>query len=82
VIPRVRGASRRCEVAIANVLGRRPRGVVVALVLADFFDSLEIDRMDDTGMYVWAAILTVVILAASYAVAIGWQRWRAAKKQD
>lgn len=32
--------------------------------------------MDDTGMWIWAGVLLVISLLASYLVAIGWQRWR------
>lgn len=32
--------------------------------------------MDDTGMWIWAGILLAVSLAASYLIAILWQRWR------
>lgn len=42
--------------------------------------ELDLDHMDDGGMYVWAVILTVVGLAAALGIAIWWQRWRDQKK--
>lgn len=30
--------------------------------------------MDDTGMWLWAGLLTVVALAASLVIAIWWQK--------
>lgn len=50
-------------------------------LVANLFEALDPDRMTDTGMYVWAAILTLVGLAASYAIAAGWQRWKEKKKE-
>ena len=44
--------------------------------LEDSFGPLEPDRMTDVGMWIWAGIITVVSLVASYAIAIGWQRWK------
>ena len=38
--------------------------------------------MDDGGMYLWAGILTVVGLAASYVIAIAWQKRKARKQRD
>lgn len=38
--------------------------------------------MDDTGMWIWAGILTLASLVVSYFVAVGWQRWRAGQKED
>lgn len=52
------------------------------LVLADLLSSLDLENMDDTGMYLWAGILTAVTLAISYGVAVWWQRWRATKKEE
>lgn len=44
--------------------------------------QLDISKMDDGGMYVWAGILTVVGLVASYLIALAWQRRnRAARKE-
>lgn len=45
------------------------------------FDSMEIDRMTDAGMYWWATILTIIGLVASYGIAMWWQRWRDEKKK-
>lgn len=42
----------------------------------DFLGPLEPDRMTDTGMWIWAGLLTVGSLVASYFVAIAWQKWR------
>lgn len=49
--------------------------------LGDYLGPMEPDRMTDTGMYVWAALITVATLAASFAVAVWWQRWKE-KKRD
>lgn len=51
-------------------------------VLADLLDSMDFDKMDDTGMYLWAGLLTVASLLVSWAIAVGWQRWRASKKDE
>lgn len=37
-------------------------------------------EMDAAGMFVWAGILAVVGVAASYGIALWWQRWRASQK--
>lgn len=37
-------------------------------------EDMEPGKMTDTGMYVWAGILTVTVLVASYFVALWWQR--------
>lgn len=50
--------------------------------IGDYFGPLDPDRMTDAGMYVWAAILTIVVLAASYGVALWWQRWKDAKNKQ
>lgn len=42
----------------------------------DHLGPLEPDRMTDAGMWIWAVILTVVSLVASYCIAIAWQRWQ------
>ena len=42
--------------------------------------DMDLDHMDDGGMYVWAGIVTVVGLLASYGIALAWQR-RKAKRQ-
>ncbi|GEM_PF-6075522 len=55
---------------------------MLPVVLGDLLGSLDIDNMDDTGMYVWAAVLTIAGLAASWGIAIAWQRWRAARKEE
>lgn len=57
------------EVATANVMGPLPGRRSVGLL-----DSLEVDHMDDTGMWLWAAILTVVGLGASWLIAVWWQK--------
>jgi len=54
----------------------------VALVLASLLDSMQIDKMDDTGMWIWAVVLTVASLAVSLAIAVFWQKWRAGQKQE
>ena len=36
--------------------------------------QMDVGKMDDGGMYVWAGILTVVGLVASYLIALAWQR--------
>lgn len=46
------------------------------------FDSLEVDHMDDTGMYVWAGILTAVSLALSFVVAVWWQKRKEEQKAE
>ena len=38
-------------------------------------------KMDDAGMWVWAGIFTLVGLAASYGIAIAWQRWKDKKNE-
>lgn len=38
------------------------------------FDSLEVDHMDDTGMYIWAGVVTLASLALSFLVAVWWQK--------
>lgn len=50
-------------------------------LVANLFEALDPDQMTDTGMYVWAVILTIVGLAASYAIAVGWQRWKEKRKE-
>lgn len=42
--------------------------------------QLDLDRLDDGGMYVWAVILAVLGLAGGLAIAIAWQRWKDQKK--
>lgn len=39
-------------------------------------------KMDDGGMYAWAAVVTVVSLALSYVVAFAWRRWKEGRKRD
>lgn len=58
-------------------------GTAAKVLAAPFRDAaveLDFDRMDDGGMYAWAAILTVVALAASYGIAVWWQRRRDKEK--
>ncbi|HET6403030.1 MAG TPA: hypothetical protein VFH78_00155 [Candidatus Thermoplasmatota archaeon] len=43
--------------------------------------DLSATKMDDGGMYAWAAILTVVGLLASYGIAVAWQRWKDRNKE-
>lgn len=50
--------------------------------LGDSLGGLDPDRMTDTGMWAWAAILTLVSLAASYFVAVAWQRWKDKKRAN
>lgn len=38
--------------------------------------SMEWDNMDDTGMYVWSLLLTVVAFAIAWANTLWYQRWR------
>lgn len=49
--------------------------------MADLLEALEPDRMTDTGMWIWAGILTLASLAVSYFIAAGWQRWREKRKE-
>lgn len=37
-------------------------------------------KMTDTGMWIWAGIITAVSLVLSYFVAIAWQKWRAQRE--
>lgn len=53
----------------------------VGRLVADLFEALDPARMTDTGMWIWAGILTTVGLAASYAIALAWQRWKEKKKE-
>ena len=41
---------------------------------------LDLDHMDDGGMYVWAGIVAVVGVVGGLAVTIAWQRWKESKK--
>lgn len=43
--------------------------------------DLDAVKMTDAGMWIWAGILTVVGLVASFVIAVAWQRWKDAKKQ-
>ena len=66
--PRPRDVS---DVATTSIFSRcAARGNVAAALLT----SLDLQKMDDNGMYLWAGILTVVGLAASFGIAIWWQR--------
>lgn len=38
-------------------------------------------KMTDTGMWLWAGLLTLVGLVASFGIAMGWQKWKE-KKRD
>ncbi|HUR69194.1 MAG TPA: hypothetical protein VM370_08095 [Candidatus Thermoplasmatota archaeon] len=48
--------------------------------IGDYFGPMEPDRMNDTGMWIWAALITVATLVASYGVAVWWQRWKDKKR--
>lgn len=48
--------------------------------IGDYFGPLEPDRMTDLGMWIWAAIIAIGSLAASYVIAVAWQRWREKRK--
>lgn len=50
--------------------------------LASVVESLEIDKLDDSGMYIWAGILAVVGLVASFAIAVWWKRRKTAQAGD
>ena len=69
-------------VAATNVMTRAGRGAAVPVAPADLLSSMDLDNMDDTGMYVWAGVLTVAFLVVSWFVAVAWQRWRAAQKEE
>lgn len=43
--------------------------------------DLSLRDMDDTGMWVWAGILTAVGLVASLVIAVAWQRWKDRKSK-
>ena len=42
--------------------------------------NLDLDHMDDGGMYVWAGIIAVLAAAGGYAVTLAWQRWKDSRK--
>lgn len=42
----------------------------------DYLGPMEPDRMTDTGMWIWAGLITIGSLIASYFIAVSWQRWR------
>lgn len=44
--------------------------------------EMDFDHMDDGGMWVWAGILAAVGLAASYLIALAWQRRKARRQKD
>jgi hypothetical protein len=44
--------------------------------------EMDFDHMDDGGMYVWAGIMAVAGLAASYLIALAWQRRKARRQKD
>lgn len=48
--------------------------------IGDLLGPMEPDRMTDVGMWIWAVILTIVSLLASYAIAVLWQRWRSPER--
>lgn len=43
---------------------------------------LDPEKMTDAGMWIWAGILTLVGLAASYVIALAWQRWKDKRKDE
>lgn len=49
--------------------------------VAGLLESMSPGRMTDVGMWAWAGVLTLVGLALSYAIAVGWQRWREGQKR-
>lgn len=53
----------------------------VAVDVAGLAD-LDAAKMTDFGMWVWAAILTVLGLVAAFIIAVAWQRWKDSKKQE
>ena len=69
-----RGPSGRAS-AKAMVRGGR-RGGVRALLL-----DMTVTKMDDGGMYAWAAVVTVVSLALSYVIAFAWRRRQESRKK-
>lgn len=52
------------------------------MAFGDSLGPLDPDRMTDTGMWIWAGILTVGGLVASYFIAVLWQRWKDRKKEN
>lgn len=42
----------------------------------DYLGPMEPDRMTDTGMWIWAGLITIGSLIASYFIAVSWQRWK------
>lgn len=49
--------------------------------MADLLEFMDPDRMTDAGMYVWAGLITLGTLVASFFVAAWWQRRKDAKKR-
>lgn len=49
--------------------------------IGDYLGPLEPDRMTDTGMWIWAIIISVLSLVASYVVAVGWQKWKERQRE-
>lgn len=45
-------------------------------------DFMAPTSMTDTGMWVWAGLITVISLGASWAVALWWQRWKERGKEQ
>ena len=75
--PAFRPGAGAWEVASAKAMGgSRACRPMRALLL-----ELDLNDMDDGGMYLWAGILAVVGLAASFGIALAWQRWKGARKQ-
>jgi len=67
-----KAATRTCGPGATSAMWPRRRRLVV---------DLSATKMDDGGMYAWAAILTVVGLLASYGIAVAWQRWKDRNKE-
>lgn len=61
-------------------MGAGPRGGVVAF--GDALGPMDPDKMTDTGMWIWAGILAVLGLVASFFVAVAWQRWKDKKREQ
>lgn len=49
--------------------------------VANPLEFMDPDRMTDAGMYTWAALLAVATLAASYGVAVWWQKRKAKPRE-
>lgn len=45
-------------------------------------DDMQLDRMTDTGMWVWSGIVTFVVLVASFFVALWWHKSREERRKE